>query len=401
MPGGRMKILWVGPFLLHPTLSGNKIRTLGIVKELHKRHEVHFAAMISGKDREEGLARASEYCSQVHVVPHEAHHRSSIRFVPELIGSLFDPIPLTTRRYVSPQLRADVERLCRSIRFDAIVADFLTSASNVPRIEDAILFQHNTEAVIWERLASHAPTPIHRRYYALQARRMERFEREACRKSKHVIAVSPVDAAHFRDRYQASRVSSVATGVDVDYFAPRETTTSASDIVFTGGMDWLPNMDGVSYFAREILPLILKTRPATTMTVVGRNPLPEILQLAERNPQIRVTGTVPDIRPYVWGSAVSVVPLRVGSGTRLKIYEAMAAGVSVVSTTIGAEGLAYKHGENILIADTPDRFADACLALLTDENRRRTQSAAALAFVRANYSWEAISREFEGILRAA
>ena len=397
----RMKILWVGPFLLHPTRSGNQIRTLGIIKELHKRHEVHFAALSSKRNRDEGVAHASEYCSHLHVVPHEAHHRASIRFLPELVGSLFDPLPLTTRRYASPLLRAEVARLTSSHRFDAIVADFLTSVSNVPSIKDAILFQHNTETVIWERLASHASTPFHRHYYALQARRMERFERNACRNARHVIAVSPVDAAQFRDRYQAERVSPVGTGVDVDYFAPPATAPFVSDIVFTGGMDWLPNMDGISYFGREILPLILKARPATTVTVVGRNPLPEILQLAERNPHIRVTGTVPDIRPYLWGSSISIVPLRVGSGTRLKIYEAMAAGVSVVSTTIGAEGLDYRDGENIAIANSPERFAGACIDLLTQDTRRRAQAAAGLAFVRAHYSWDAISRDFEDILRAA
>jgi glycosyltransferase involved in cell wall biosynthesis len=192
----------------------------------------------------------------------------------------------------------------------------------------------------------------------------------------------------------------VPTGVDTTYFARPVAPAPSADLVFIGSMDWLPNIDGVVYFVREILPQIRRHRPDCTLAIVGRTPTPEVAELARRDPKIQVTGTVPDIRPYLWGSAVSIVPLRIGGGTRLKVYEAMAAGIPVVSTTIGAEGLITSPPENIRIADTPETFAGACLDLLGDAAERQRMADAALAMVSARFSWEAVSRCFEKILVA-
>ena len=146
--------------------------------------------------------------------------------------------------------------------------------------------------------------------------------------------------------------------------------------------------------------VIRRRRPDCTLAIVGRAPSAEISELARRDPKIQVTGTVPDIRPFLWGSSVSIVPLRIGGGTRLKVYEAMAAGIPVVSTTIGAEGLTTCPPENIRIADTPESFAGECLELLADSAERERVSAAALQMVSSQFSWEAVSRCFEKILLA-
>jgi glycosyltransferase involved in cell wall biosynthesis len=161
-------------------------------------------------------------------------------------------------------------------------------------------------------------------------------------------------------------------------------------------MDWLPNVDGVLYFVKEIFPLIRKRRPETTLAIVGRTPPPRIAELA--GPQIVITGTVPDIRPYLWGGAVSIVPLRIGGGTRLKIYEAMAAKIPVVSTTIGAEGLTAHPPEDIRMADTPEVFAGQCLELLADPAARARLATAAWEMVNANFSWDQVSRAFERVM---
>jgi glycosyltransferase involved in cell wall biosynthesis len=192
-----------------------------------------------------------------------------------------------------------------------------------------------------------------------------------------------------------TKVTPIPTGVDIDYFRPQYAEPVA-DLVFVGSMDWRPNDDGVGWFAREILPLIRKQRPHCKVAIVGRNPSPEIKALENGN--VRVSGTVPDVRPYLWGSKVSIVPLRIGGGTRLKIYESMAAKSPVVSTTVGAEGLAYRNGEDIAIADTPQAFADACLDLLDNEEKRTTMADAAWQMVSSRFSWEQVSREFEDIL---
>ena len=164
-------------------------------------------------------------------------------------------------------------------------------------------------------------------------------------------------------------------------------------------MDWLPNVDGVLYFVRQILPLIRKHRPDTTLAIVGRTPPPKIAQLAAEDPRIQVTGTVPDIRPYLWNSAVAIVPLRIGGGTRLKIYEAMAAKIPVVSTTIGAEGLSVNPPHDIRIADTPEHFASQCLELLGSREIRACVSQTAWEMVNSHFSWEHVARCFENIMK--
>jgi glycosyltransferase involved in cell wall biosynthesis len=165
-------------------------------------------------------------------------------------------------------------------------------------------------------------------------------------------------------------------------------------------MDWAPNIDGIDWFQREVLPLILRREPDCSIAIVGRTPPPAIRELEARYPGVQVTGTVPDVRPWLWGSKVSIVPLRVGGGTRLKIFEAMAAGAPVVSTTIGAEGLGVRDGDTIRLADSPEDFAAACIALLDDAAERERLRDRALQMVTEQYSWEAVASAFEKLLIA-
>ena len=203
-----------------------------------------------------------------------------------------------------------------------------------------------------------------------------------------------------QEMFDIPSVSATSTGVDTDYFAPRKVIEKTTDIVFVGSMDWMANIDGVLWFTDEVLPRIRARRPDTTVSVVGRMPTPPVLELGKRDPKIAVTGTVPDVRPYFWQSKVCVVPLRVGGGTRLKIYEAMAARIPVVSTAIGAEGLAVENQRELLIADTAECFAEACCALLDSAEARERLSDAAWQLVSSRFSWEHVTDQFEDILRA-
>ena len=227
---------------------------------------------------------------------------------------------------------------------------------------------------------------------------MLRYEDRICRTVKRIVAVSGTDARSMQSLYGVPDIADVPTGVDLDYFAPPAKVTQATGLVFLGSMDWRPNIDSIRWFATDILPLIRRRLPECSLTVVGRNPTTEILRLAQADTRIHITGTVTDVRPYLWESAVSIVPLRIGGGTRLKIYEAMAAQVPVVSTTVGAEGLDVRDGENIVLADSPADFAERCVALLHDPDARRKQSQSAWEMVSACYSWEAVSRKFELLL---
>jgi sugar transferase (PEP-CTERM/EpsH1 system associated) len=392
-----MKLLWVKSDFLHPPDRGGQIRTLETLKRLHRRHEVHYIGLKQPGDAE-GPARAGEYSSRSYAVEHAVPDKTSLAFAGQLVRGLGDRLPVAVSRFRSAAMRREVQALLAREKFDAIVCDFLFPAANIPDLRPVTLFQHNVEALIWKRRHAQASGPLQRAYIGVQARRMERFEREVCRAVHSIIAVSEQDADIMRREYGAARVSAVPTGVDVDYFARPPAVEAKADLVFVGSMDWMPNIDGARWFADEVLPLIRRRIPDCTLAIAGRRPAAEIQELGRRDPAITVTGTIPDVRPWVWGAKLAIVPLRVGGGTRIKIYEAMAAGTPVVSTTIGAEGLDVKDGENILLADDPAGFAEACVSLLGNEERARQQAAAARELVSSRYSWDAVAEVFERLL---
>ena len=392
-----MKVLWVNSNFMHPTTKGGQIRTLEMLRHLHRWHEIHYVS-IARPDLPEGPARAHEYSTRSYPFPYSVPERTSAAFWMQLIGGLISPTPVAVSRFNPPGMRAFLENLIRKEDFDCAVVDHLAPTSYFPDLPHAIFFQHNVETVIWRRHVEHASGP-RRWYFSLQAARMFAYEKRVSLASGHIVAVSKTDADEMRKLFGVTRVSEIPTGVNIEYFLPPDSPgNGGADLVFVGSMDWLPNEDGVFYFVREILPLIRRRRPGTTLAVVGRTPPPKIEQLAVDDPAIRVTGTVPDIRPWLWGSAVSIVPLRIGGGTRLKIYEAMAAKIPVVSTTVGAEGLTIQPPQDIRIADTPEDFAAHCVDLLDDREARSRQAAAAWEMVNAHFSWEQVSRCFERIM---
>ena len=367
-----------------------------MVKRLHARHEVHYVAY-DNPAQPEGVQRAHEYCSHAYPLKLEVPPRRSVKFAQQLVGNLFSPLPLSITRYYSAAMRDQIAQLTGTGRFDSLVCDFLTPAPNFPDMTRAVLFQHNVETMIWRRHVEQSPDPLRRAYFRSQAERMFRCERDVCRAAARVIAVSPQDAALMQKMFGVE-AASVPTGVDLDYFRRPAAAAATSDLVFVGSMDWLPNSDGIHYFVREVLPLMRQRKPDCSLAIVGRAPSPDIQALAKEDPRITVTGTVPDVRPYLWGAAVSIVPLRIGGGTRLKIYEAMAAGTATVSTTIGAEGLDVKHPENIRLADSAADFANECAALLLDRPQRDQVAKAALELVTARFGWESITDEFEKLI---
>ena len=216
---------------------------------------------------------------------------------------------------------------------------------------------------------------------------------------KKIVAVSELDAHNLRSLYGASRVGVGSHRRRSGIFRAASTPAS-SPAISSFSAQWTGGRTSTAciWFTRHVLPRIRRRLPDCTLAVVGRNPAAEVCGLAESDQQIHVTGTVDDVRPYLWESAVSIVPLRIGGGTRLKIYEAMAAKIPVVSTSVGAEGLDIRDGENIAIADSPQEFADRCLALLADTEARRRMASNAWEMVSTCYSWEVVSSKFEQLL---
>ena len=401
-----MRILWLNAGLLLPLDKGGKLRTWHLMRHLAARHDITFVSFSDPSNTPEHRDGMREVCSRLETVPRTDAAKGTVRFYADAARYLLDSVPYAVGKYRSAAYRRKVDALLREHRFDAVVCDFLAPVLNVPgRLPcPSILFTHNVEAEIWRRHAETAANPVARALLAQQWRRMRRIEGAALRRFDLVLAVSEADGATFERLYPGALrrpVHVVQTGVDTGYFTPVEAAASAgkqrAHLVFTGSMDWLPNEDGMLFFVREILPRIRREEPDTTLSIIGRSPTPAVRRLAGE-PGVEVTGRVDDVRPHVAAGTVYVVPLRVGGGTRLKIFEAMSMAKAVVSTTIGAEGLPVTDGADILIADDPDAFARAVVRLIRDTAARRQLETAARRLVVERYDWSAVARDFEDAL---
>ncbi len=223
------------------------------------------------------------------------------------------------------------------------------------------------------------------------------FEKNSCKQFDAVIAVSERDRDTFGSLYGLDNLLTISTGVDVEHFCPQDILTEPSSLVFVGSMDWLPNEDAVLFFASDILPVLKKEVPGIHLTVVGRNPSPRLKKRLSSVPEIQLTGWVDDVRPYMAKASIYIVPIRIGGGTRMKIYEAMAMGKAILSTSIGAEGLRVKDEENILLEDDPLEFSKKIIRLEKDSKMRTRLGKNASTYVREHCSWHQVGEVFHQI----
>ena len=397
-----MRILWLKTELLHPVDKGGKIRTYQMLKELKREHEITYLTLDEGNCEPEQKTKALEYCHELICIPHRSSEKFTTGFYLDLATNLVSSLPYAIKKYESRAMRQAIEEIAP--QFDLIVCDFLAPAINMPRMlqRPTLLFQHNVEAMIWQRHYDIQRNPLKKLYLRWQWQKMLAFERKMCRSFGSIVAVSRDDAETMQREYQAQNVYDVPTGVDVEYFKPTGgLTTEPNTLVFTGSMDWLPNQDAIEFFIEQILPLIRKRVPQVKLLVVGRNPYPALLEQARVDDSIVVTGRVDDVRPYIEKSAVFIVPLRIGGGTRLKIFEAMAMEKIVISTTIGAEGLPLADGTEILLADEPAAFADKVVQALSDvELNQRVRQQGAHS-VREKFGWSRVGAKFTQICDAS
>ena len=390
-----MRILWVKMGGLWPSTTGGRVRSLHTISELSRRHQVTVVTTHGVGDDPDGLARHLSNCDRVISLPFVAPKRGSSAFAAAVARSWLSRYPIDLWKWQVPEVRTQVETLMKDV--DLVVVDFLFAAMNVPASSTTpvVLFEHNVEYQIWRRLAGLERRPWIRALLEIEWRKLRNREADACRRADLTIAVSADDRRRLERLAPGIHATSIPTGVDTTYFTPMPAAERPAHLVFSGSMDWHPNEDAVLYFLDAIFPLIRAQRPDATFTVVGRNPSGRLRDAAARVEGVTMTGTVSDVRPSIAEGAVYVVPLRAGGGTRLKIFEALAMARPVVSTTVGAEGLAIGRGRHYLCADTPDVFADAVVSLLRDPARRAQLGAAGRHLVERSYSWATIGRVFE------
>lgn len=399
-----MRILWLKTELLHPIDKGGKIRTYQMLKELKREHHITYLTLDDGTAAAEARELATEYCHDLICVPHRTRPKFSPGFYAGLAFNLASRLPYFMRKYKSAAMRRQIAIQLERETFDVVVCDFLMPSINMPARPGCatLLFQHNVEAMIWQRHFEIQNSRLKKAYLRVEARKTRAFERATTRKFDYVVAVSREDVETMRRDYGLEHVAEVPTGVDTAYFRPR--TGEAPEphtLVFTGSMDWLPNEDAIQYFVEQVLPRIRASVPDVSLVVVGRNPSSGLVELSRRQPSIVVTGRVDDVRRFMERAAVYIVPIRIGGGTRLKIFEAMAMERPVVSTTVGAEGLPVQDGVELLIADTPDSFADAVIRALTDHEFARGLSDRAARSVRDNFGWHRVAATFTDLCERA
>jgi glycosyltransferase involved in cell wall biosynthesis len=399
-----LRILWVNCRLLHPLTGGDRIRTYQMLRELKRRHRITYLGMRAPGDPQEAVTRAAEFCDEIIPVVHPRAAQGSLRiYAGALRNSFTGRIPYFVERYSSREAVRRIRELCATGRFDLIVCDYLVSMIHLLALRSEIsipivLFQHNVESLLWKRRLNCARNRIARSIYARQWQLTTAFEDTCARLVQGQIVVSEDERRYFAEgRGMTNVLGAVPTGVDFEYYLPSQAPEPAEPLTmaFLGSMDWYANEDAVQYFARDIFPIIKNTLPAARFLIIGRNPPASIRRLSSADGSIEVTGTVPDVRPHLRGASLMVLPLRIGGGTRIKLFEAMAMGLPVVSTTIGAEGLPVLDGEHLLLADVPQAFAERVCALLQDEERRCRMGDTARAWIRSRFDWSASAEAFE------
>jgi glycosyltransferase involved in cell wall biosynthesis len=393
-----MKILWVKAGKLLPLDTGGKIRSYNILRHLAIHHEVTLLSYYGGRRDEAYEKEITQHFAGAVVVYTAAPDTTALERGIDYLRHLPSRAPYAVTKFTARSVRHLLSDWLSERRFGVAVCDFLSASLTFPSsvMTPTVLFQHNVESALWRRQADWEPNLLKRLAFKLEAFKMARYERATLARFRHVIAVSEVDRDTMKTLAPQSQFSVVLTGVDLQqYRSFRAHWPKGHLVMFTGSMDWEANIDAVDFFCRDVWPHIRARVPDAHFRIVGRDPHPRVQNLASDS--VEVTGTVPSVMEHLSEASVVVVPLRIGGGTRLKIYQAMAMGKAVVSTTIGAEGLDVSDGRDVWLADEATSFADAVVALLLDEDLRRLYGKLA-AELADQYDWSVIAERFAKVL---
>lgn len=387
----RTRLLYFAPRVCLPPDTGAKLRNYYLMKQVSRWARITHLGFVENESSR--IRTTSEFCEELVAVPLDRRNAPA-----KLIRGALGQTPLPVLNYTTQRMKSALARLLRRQKFDIVQIEGVHLAGYVDLIRSAapdaflICDWHNIESDLLQRYRATAASRARRLYAGLTVGRMRNAERRVARLLDGHFAVSASDAARIRKLAGDACVRIVPNGVDVERFTNVRTGKERrSRIVFVGSMDYHANIDAVKWFVRDVWPEVLRKRPDLRFTIIGRRPAGEVRSL-ERTTGVEVTGTVDDVADYYRSALAAVAPLRVGGGSRLKILEAMAAGVPVVSTGLGAEGLETSNGRNIILGDSASEMAEALLDLGENAVKQRWIAAAGLRFVRGGYDWSAIGR---------
>ncbi|HPP74155.1 MAG TPA: glycosyltransferase family 4 protein [Armatimonadota bacterium] len=393
-----MRILFLTQIFPYPPICGGTIRSYNILRHLGKHHHVTLVSFVRENPTQEQLDTLSELCRDIVTIPIKRSMAANLKFA---ALSLFSGKPFIVARDYVPDMQETVDELLQTGRFDLVYVDHLQMAQytagwgRCPKILD----EHNVEYKIIERIAKSEGLSPKGLFAQIEWRKLRRWELGTCGKFDMVFTVTDNDKQTFStENPELQNLVCIPIGVDFSSFSQVELDPDARDIVSIGTMSWPPNIDSILYFANEIYPLVNTKVDGVRLIVAGSNPPDEIKLLSERDNSIEVTGFVEDIRTVASRAAVFIVPLRSGSGLRVKILNALSMGLPVVSTSVGCEGIGTEAGRHLLVADTPDDFAEAVIRILSNHKLRVELGQEGREFVLANYSWDSIYKRIDAAL---
>lgn len=395
-----MNILFALLDLPYPPDRGQRMRNWGLLRVLAEEgHAITAVCFAESSDLNRIPPELLALCRRVVPVAQAPSNRGKWKSMSDRITGLVSTLPYGAWRFRSPEYQGEVRRILSSETFDVIIWDELYNLANFVKNPPApvLLNTHDFVRELWQRFGSVERNPLKRAYAWIEYKKTSRWERAACAQVNAIIACSERDAGLYRDAYPSLPVTVVPNVVDTAGYEPGQ-TDDGQTLLFVGGMDWLPNRDAVNFFVSAIWPKILSQLPSARFVVAGSQPDREFQNYLSALPGVTCAGRVPDVRPFISQAAVCIVPLRIGSGTRMKILEAGAAGKAIISTKIGAEGLSFQDGSEICLADHPEQFAAAAVLLLKNPQRRALMGQSARNRVEQSYSYAALRRSLRDAL---
>ena len=399
-----MKILWLSHFVPYPPIGGCFQRSYNLIKEVARENEVYLVAL-RHKDKsthpESEAKKATEelekFCRKVFIIDISSFSGSNIYHL--ALKSVFNSDPLTVNLFKSNDMHKLVKKISKEIAFDIAhydtisLAEYFHDAGDLPKF----LTHHGMESFMIRRRVANEPNFGKKLYLLLESFKLRRYEKKHCPRFDLNIMVSEDDKSMLKAISPTSRIEVVENGVDVNFFPPKENHINTNRLIFAGRMDQYSNMDAVLYFCSHVWPLVKERFPEMRFTIIGNNPPAKLLELSKNDEKIEILGYVDDVRPLFAKATISICPIRDGGGTRIKILDAMAMGMPIVSTTIGCEGLDVIPGENVLIANTPMEFLDDIERLIFDSGLRKKLSNSARRTVENKYSWSIIGEKLNNI----
>lgn len=392
-----MKILIISPYLPWPLYGGNVVRIYGILRELSKRgHEIVLLAGYNGPPLADDHP-VSRLCKEVRFYPPPASARRA-RPVAAALASVLSPLPYTAAKF-GQAVERSIRAVLESDPFDLILANFAFTAHLIPaewaRRTPVVLDEHESEGLLWRQYRRHGGV-AKRAFAVLNLAKLRWFQKAVFSRIVALLSASEREADYTRTLLPPGvKLWTVPNGVDTEFFVrARLEDTDPNAILLCAGFGVYRNAEAAIWFARQVFPRVKKTMPAAEFWIVGSDPPAEVKQLADI-PGIHVTGTVEDVRPYYCRAAVAVAPYRYGEGTKLKVLEAMACGVPVVTTQIGCQGINVQDGEDICMVETAESFAAGVIGLLVDAGRRRAMGARARQLIEQEYAWTKIVGDLE------